>query len=116
MKERLFDRIRSCLLVGLLSSLAPMAVVGAPAKKAVKKPLPTAGQARKNTLPAPAHTPAKKTLSRETWGTSKAVGFHYPGFSARYNVKHVALEGIYLQQGGAKAFGPRLYINLNPGS
>jgi hypothetical protein len=50
------------------------------------------------------------------WETSRSVGFHYPGFSARYLYRYWALEGLYMQQEGVKAFGPRVYHRINPGS
>lgn len=50
------------------------------------------------------------------WGTPVAVGFHYPGVSARVSLGRLALEGIYMRLEEANAAGPRLYYLFNPGS
>ena len=52
----------------------------------------------------------------EAWGTRAAVGFHYPGVSARVAWRRVVLEAIYLQAEGSRAVGPRVYGVFNPGA
>ncbi len=51
-----------------------------------------------------------------SWGTHMAVGFQYPGVSARVTYRHLVLEGLYMQQDHADVAGPRLYYFFNPGS
>lgn len=58
---------------------------------------------------------AARSLPSQPWGTSVAVGFQYPGVSARVVLGRVALEGIYLRQEGAEAMGPRVLYLFNAG-
>ena len=50
------------------------------------------------------------------WGTHWALGFLYPGVSARVTYRHLSLEGLYMHTQDADAYGPRVYYLLNPGS
>jgi hypothetical protein len=60
-------------------------------------------------------SPSSRILKKE-WGTNKAVGVHYPGFSARYAFRHWILEAAYSQEADIKAYGPRVIYAANPGS
>src|SRR5262245_55085627 len=61
-----------------------------------------------------ARSPA--AAAERAWGTHMAVGFHYPGFSAKVSYGHAAVEALALREDGADAVGPRLYYLFNPGS